>query len=364
MAEEQDEASKTEEPTPKKLEDAKKKGQVAQSQEVKHFFVLFGGMLFILLFMPTVAGNLAARFGSHVGNAHQIPLDPSALGDLFRSIMGDVLVILIVPTIIIIVCAILGGLVQNGLMFTPESIKPKASKISPLQGFKRLFSAKALFEFAKGILKLGIVGLIGFLVLWPELQSLELFAGLPMPVFLERLWTLAVRLMITVVAVVAIIAALDWAFQVQQYNKQQRMTKQEVKDEQKQTDGDPHVKQRLRQVRSERSRQRMMSSVPTADVVVTNPTHYAVAMRYEAESMGAPRVVAKGVDHIAQKIREVAEEHDIEIVENPPLARALYASVEIDQEIPPDQYKAVAEVISYVFKLRNRKVPQAGSPSE
>ncbi|WP_366656451.1 flagellar biosynthesis protein FlhB [Fodinicurvata sp. EGI_FJ10296] len=363
MAEEQDEASKTEEPTPKKLEDAKKKGQVAQSQEVKHFFVLFGGLLFILIFGPSVAGQLTSRFGTHIENVHHIPLDPSALGNLFRAIMGDVLLILMVPTIIIMVCALLGGLVQNGLMFAPESIKPKASKISPLQGAKRLFSSKALFEFGKGILKLGIVSLIGFLVLWPDLQSLELFAGLPVPTFMDRLWNLSVTLMITVVSVVAIIAGLDWAFQVQQYNKQQRMTKQEVKDEQKQTDGDPHVKQRLRQIRSERSRHRMMASVPTADVVVTNPTHYAVAMRYEADAMGAPRVVAKGADHVAQKIREVAREHDIEIVENPPLARALYASVEIDQEIPPDQYKAVAEVISYVFKLRNRNVPPSGTAS-
>jgi len=192
---------------------------------------------------------------------------------------------------------------------------------------------------------------------WRDLEAVDAYAGLPAGALMERVWWLSVKLMIAVLAVMSAIAGLDWLYQRFDFTKQQRMTRQEIKDEFKQTEGDPMVKARLRQIRMERARQRMMAAVPEADVVITNPTHYAVAMKYEVDSMGAPKVVAKGVDHLALRIRELAKEHDVPVMENPPLARALCAAVEIDQEVPPEHYKAVAEIIAYVFRLQGRRLP-------
>ncbi|MEQ8968479.1 MAG: flagellar biosynthesis protein FlhB [Azospirillaceae bacterium] len=357
MAEDQDDSQKTEEPTRKKLDDARNKGQVATSQEVKHWFVLFAGLLLIALFGPIALGNLVGGMRGYLTTLHALPTDPRALIDMMATSMVTITGILALPLIALVALALAGGLVQNGLLFTVEPLKPKLEKISPLKGLKRQFSLKSLVEFAKGIAKITIVGVVAGLIVWPDLAAIDSYAGLPAAALTTRIWWLAVKMMLAVLGVMAAIAGLDFLYQRFDYNKQQRMTKQEVKDEHKQTEGDPMVKARLRQIRQERARQRMMAAVPSADVVITNPTHYAVAMAYDPDSMGAPRVVAKGVDNLALKIREVAEANHVPVTENPPLARALYAAVEVDQEVPPEHYRAVAEVIAYVFKLGNRKLP-------
>ncbi|NQU70435.1 MAG: flagellar biosynthesis protein FlhB, partial [Rhodospirillales bacterium] len=238
------------------------------------------------------------------------------------------------------VVAVAANLVQHKPLFTAERMKPKLSKISVFKGAKRLFSIRALVDFAKGILKLVIVASVVVWLVFPEWERLDLVMTLEFIDVLHLMQALALRILMGVVVIMAFIAGLDFMFQRAQHLKRQRMSKQDIKDEMKQSEGDPMVRARIRQIRSERARRRMMASVPTADVVVTNPTHYSVALKYNDDTMNAPVVVAKGIDAVAQRIRKVAEENDIPLVENPPVARALYATVEIDDEIDPEHYQA------------------------
>ena len=357
MAEDQDQSQKTEEPTQHKLLEARKKGQVATSQEVKHWFILVGVALVIAGLAPFAATRMAEGMGAYLTIVHTVPTDGASLIDFLTGALVEFALILLAPLGALVVMGLAGGLVQNGLLFSGESLKPKIEKIDPIKGLKRLASLRSITEFVKGILKLVIVGVAAALVVIPELSGIEQFAGLDAGVLMEKVWLLSIKMLIVVIAIMALIAGLDFMYQRFEFNKQQKMTKQEVKDEHKQTEGDPIVKSRLRQIRTERARQRMMAAVPQADVVVTNPTHFAVALRYDPSNMAAPTCVAKGIDFLALKIREVAEEHDISIVENPPLARALHQAVEVDAEIPPEHYKAVAEIISYVFRLEGRPMP-------
>ncbi|RMF10189.1 MAG: flagellar biosynthesis protein FlhB [Alphaproteobacteria bacterium] len=354
MAEEQDQSQKTEEPTQKKLEDAHKKGDVVKSREVGHWFMLAAMALAILISAEPVARTLTEVFVGILGNAYQIAVERDSMLDLMAFLMITVAGAFMVPVILFITAALGGTLVQHKPVFTGERMKPDLSKISPLKGFKRLFSSQSVMEFLKTLAKFIIVASVVALVIAPEAGRLEQIAAYDVASLLPLVQTTTLKMLVGVLAIMAIIAGLDYLYQSYQHIKKMRMTKQEVKDEYKQTDGDPHVKARLRQLRQERSRQRMMAAVPEADVVVTNPTHFAVAMKYDGETMEAPKVVAKGVDHLAARIRELAEANNIPIVENPPLARALYASVEVDREIQPEHYRAVAEVISYVMRLRRK----------
>ncbi|MEM1400935.1 MAG: flagellar biosynthesis protein FlhB [Pseudomonadota bacterium] len=354
MAEDQDDAQKTEEPTPRKLEQAREKGQVPVSQEVKHWFVLLGGLVVIGVFAPYSAQQMTETLGILLVSLHEIPTDGPSIQRMMAELLSAIGWILLIPAAVLIIMALAGGLVQNGLLFTTEPIIPKLNKISPIAGLKRLFSLKSLVESGKGILKIAIIGAVCGIILAPDVAALDALAGLDPLVLAERFWWLAIKIIGAALAVMSVIAAIDFAYQRMEFMKQQRMTMQEVKDEYKQTEGDPMVKGRIRQIRMERARQRMMASVPNADVVVTNPTHFAVALKYEPGEMEAPICVAKGADNLAFKIREIAEEHGIAVIENPPLARALYPAIEIDQEVPEEHYKAVAEVISYVFRLQRR----------
>jgi flagellar biosynthetic protein FlhB len=281
-------------------------------------------------------------------------VDGEGLRDLFVETAGLLALALAPPILLAMVAALASGLIQSGFVLSLEPIKPKLEKISPLGGLRRLFSARALAEFVKGLVKLAIVAAVIGLLLWPERRLISGVVTMELPQFLELLQSLGLRVLIAVLAVMSVIAGLDFLFQKSQHNKQLRMSKQEVKDEFKQTEGDPMVKARLRQIRVERARQRMMAAVPEADVVIANPTHFAVALSYQLGSSGAPKVIAKGVDSLALRIRERAEECDVPVVENPPLARALCEGVELDQEIPPVHYKAVAEIIGYVMRLKGR----------
>jgi flagellar biosynthetic protein FlhB len=263
----------------------------------------------------------------------------------------EVLAAVALPLVVLVLAAIGGNMIQHRMVWSAESLKPKLNKISPLAGLKRQFSAQALANFAKGLIKLGLIGTVMFTLLWPQRHRLD---GLVQTDILGTLMltrSLAVDVLGTVVAILFLVAAADYLFQYRQWHERQKMSVRELKDEYKQTEGDPAIKGKIRQLRQARQRKRMMAAVPKASVVITNPTHYAIALQYD-KGMEAPVCVAKGVDVLALKIREVAGEHAIPIVENPPLARALHATVEIDQEIPPEHYKAVAEIIGYVMKLR------------
>lgn len=357
MADDQDESQKTEEPTPKKIEEARKKGQVISSQEVKHWFMLLGFLMLIAFFSPSISQDLVGRMGGLLANLHTVPTDGPALAGALRDVAIDILLMLGLPLLMLMAFALAGNLLPQGWNASVESIKPKLEKISLLKGVKRQFSAKAIVEFVKGIFKITIVGIIATVIIVPKFTGIEQYAGLSVGIVAERTWQLSIQLLIAVLVVMTVIAGLDYLFQRYQFFKQLRMSKQDIKDEHKQSEGDPMIKSRLRQIRLERARRRMMSAVPEADVVITNPTHFAVAMKYDPGSMAVPRVVAKGVDLVAFKIREVAEANGVMVVENPPLARTLYAVVDIDQEVPPEHYRAVAEVISYVFKLQKRAMP-------
>ncbi|WP_299391274.1 flagellar biosynthesis protein FlhB [Pelagibius sp.] len=352
MAGEDDDSQKTEEPTSKRLSDAREKGQVARSQEVSHWFMILALAIVVGLFSEPMIADIGGLMRPYLEQPHRLSLDTGMLQEVLSGTAIDIMKVSAIPLAIILLAGLLAGTIQNGVIVTAEQIKPKLSNIGFKRGFKKMFSSRALTDFAKGLLKLAIVSTVVAIMVWPDRNLVLDMPTMEVQDLLIIVRFEAVKVVIGVLSVMTIVALIDVLYQRYQHHKELRMTKQQVKDEHKQTEGDPMIKGRLRQIRAERARKRMMAAVPEADVVVTNPTHFAVALKYDQATMEAPKVLAKGADNIALKIREVAEENDIPIVENPPVARALHASVEVDQEIPPEHYKAVAEIIGYVMKLR------------
>lgn len=351
----QDDSQKTEEPTQRRIEESRKRGQVALSREVNSWLMILTATILIAALAPGVMADIRDSMVTYISQADLLPGAPGGLKNVFGTAFLDILKALLLPLIILIIAAIAGPFLQVGPLLAVESIKPDLSKISPLKGIKRLFSKKALMEFLKGVLKIALIGTIGVILLYPFFGQMDSQVGQPMPILLDNMHALVIRLLIGVVIALLVLAAIDLAFQRQEHHQQLRMTKQELKDEYRQSEGDPHVKARLRSLRQQRARQRMMQAVPSADVVITNPTHFAIALKYDTETMDAPMCVAKGIDETALRIRKVATESDVEVVENKPLARALYDTVEIDQTIPPEHYRAVAQIISFVFRKKGHK---------
>jgi flagellar biosynthetic protein FlhB len=351
MAEGADSDDKTEDPTQKRLDEALQKGDVVKSQEVNTWFVIGGGTLVLMSFSHSMSESLSTTMRGLIANAHSIKVDGPALPRLFMHIGSEMLMAVGLPFLVLMVAAMLGNVVQHQLVWSTESLSPKFSKISPMAGLKRLFSKQALANFVKGLIKLIVIGAVLTAMMWPERGRLEGLQRTDVAAILPLTYILALKLMGAVVAMLAAIAALDYIFQYRQWFTRQKMSMQEIKEEFRQTEGDPTIKGRMRQVRQAKSRRRMMAKVPKAAVIITNPTHYAIALEYE-RGMDAPICVAKGVDAVALKIREIGTKHGVPIVENVPLARALHATVEIDEAIPPEHYKAVAEVIGFVMKLR------------
>lgn len=352
-----DDSQKTEEPTQKRLEDARKKGQVASSREVNHWFMILGGTVAVMALAPAASRDLRALLARFVELPHAIPADAGNLRAVFGELLATVGLVMLPVFLLLVVAAVGAALAQNGVAVSAENIRPQLDRISLGSGVRRLFSLKALAEFGKGLAKLVIVGAVAFAVLWPELALIERLPSMAVDESTALMWRLSIRLLIAVLSIVTLIAGADFLFQKFQFLHQMRMSRQDIRDEMKQSEGDPQVKGRLRQIRRERAQRRMMQAVPTASVVVTNPTHFAVALKYELDAMAAPLVVAKGTDLVALKIREIAEAHGVPVMENPPLARALHAGVEIGEEIPVEHYKAVAEIIGYVMRLKG-KLPQ------
>jgi flagellar biosynthetic protein FlhB len=346
-----DQDSKTEDPSQKKLEDAHKKGDVAKSQEVTTWFMLLGSAIIFSMMGPWASAHLSNSLSLIIMNADQFDVEGSGFSDFFNGLALTMLGIVLAPLAVLYVCGVLANLVQHRPVWSVDPITPKLSKISPLSGAKRLFSGEALVNFGKGLIKIMVVGAIVVAVCWPERDRLDTMMTADPVLILMDFQEIGIKIFIAVLAVITAVAAADFFYVRQKWWKRQMMTVQETREEYKQMEGDPHVKGRIRQLRQDRARKRMMSSVPDATVVITNPTHFAVALKYD-KSMAAPKCVAKGADAIALRIREVAKEHDVPIVENPPLARALFASVEIDEVIPADHFKAVAEVIGFVMRLK------------
>ena len=364
MADEnQDESQKTEEPTQKKLEDARQKGQVAVSREVNHWFMILAATIMVMILLPSAMSDFGMIFTKFIEQPHLISTDLISMTEVLRSAWQDSVMAMLPTLVLLVLAAIAAGLIQNGLIVSAEQMKPKLEKISLLKGIKRLFSTKSVAEFVKGIAKITIVGAVGMAIIWPAFSGFERLPTMELMSWVGVMHSLAIRLMIGVLAIVSIIALLDYLFQKMQHLKQMRMSRQDIKNEMKQSEGDLQVRGRLRQIRRERAQKRMMQAVPEASVVIANPTHFAIALKYELDDMAGPVVLAKGVDAVALRIREVAEEHKIPVVRNVGLARALYAGAEIGDEIPTERFKAVAEVIGYVLHLKGKLPGQARRPA-
>ena len=346
-----DSGDKTEDPTQKRLDDAHGRGDVAKSQEVNTWFVIAGATLVLSTFSGSIGGGILMPLRNLVANAGMLRTDGAALLQLGNTLGIAILAAIGVPLLMLMIAAIAGNMIQHRLVWSSESLSPKFSKVSPGAGFKRVFGKQAIANFLKGIFKLVALGAVMMAVLWPEWHRLESFLAFDPSAILGVTTTLTLQLMGAVVAMLAAVAIADFFFQYRQWFERQKMSLQEIKDEFKQSEGDPHIKGKIRQLRQQRMKKRMMAAVPKASVIITNPTHYSIALSYE-RGMSAPICVAKGVDNIAFKIREIAKEHDIPIIENVPLARALYATVDIDDEIPVEHYHAVAEIIGYVMGLK------------
>ncbi|HVY98427.1 MAG TPA: flagellar biosynthesis protein FlhB [Dongiaceae bacterium] len=351
-----DDSQKTEDPTGRRLQEARDSGQVANSREVNNLFMILALTISVVAFGGSVSRDIVNLSLPFIEAPDKIPTDIGHLTTLGWKLMGMILLAGAAPIALALIAAFGSGYLQFGLVISGDSLMPSLEKISPLAGLKRIFSSRSLSEFIKGLLKIAIVGGIAFWILMPSVGDLHRLIGMEAVQLLAMIRQLADRLLIAVLSAMVAITIADILYQRYEYMKQLRMSRQELKDEARESEGDPLVKGRLRQLRMERARKRMMAEVPKADVVVTNPTHYAVALRYDQAEMTAPKVIAKGVDQVAHKIREVAAKAEVPVVENPPLARGLYASVEIDQEVPPEFYKAVAEVIGYIYKLKKRRL--------
>lgn len=351
--EEEDESSKTEEATEHKKQKAKEEGNVALSQDAKSFIMLLGMLSVVWLIFPIIGRWYIQDFSIYISETGYIPADEKHLQLLFKNITISFFKVMAIPFLIFMILGIVASISQTGLIFAPKKLEADWNKINFFANLPKLITKQKIFDSLKGIVKIAVIGFIGILVITPYLQDADLLPQMSIGGILKLTHKIIVLLIFTVTCATLIIALADFAYQKYTHLKKLRMTKQEVKDEYKQMEGDPLVKSKIRQIRTERARRRMMDNVHKADVVIVNPTHFAVALEYKMETMDIPVVVAKGVDYIALKIKEIAQEDDIPIVENPPLARALYASVDIDEEIPTEHFKAVAEVIGYVMSLKN-----------
>ncbi|MCP3953718.1 MAG: flagellar biosynthesis protein FlhB [Desulfobacterales bacterium] len=354
MAEKPDQ-EKTEPASSKKRADARNKGQVAMSREIPSVLILmtslgfffFGGAWMVksmTLFMNSTFSNLNGLIFSDILSARS----------LLALAIQNALYILLPFMLAVLIAGVSGNVLQVGFLFSTETITPKLTKLNPLTGFRRLFSGKTLAELPKSILKMIIVGTIAYVMVQKNLPRMPDLIQLSVAEIMQEFGWMAFKIGFFVCLALIIMAAADYVFQHWQHEKELRMTKQEVKDEQKQLLGDPQIKARIKSAQRDMARRRMMAAIPAADVVITNPTRLAVALKFDADEMDAPMVVAKGAGEIARKIRELAREHDIPLVEEKPLARALYKTVEIDQFIPVELYRAVAEVLAYVYRLKGK----------
>ncbi len=354
MAEDDDDSQKTEDPSSKRLDEAREQGRLPISRETVQWINLLAIAAIVGWMLPAAATDLIKYFSVILESSYALSVGDSNAQALMKEILLRILLSLGMIYAVLMGGSIIGTWLQSGFFFSAAQIKFDFDRLSPMAGLKRLVSMTALVELAKTLLKLGLMGGVAVLAVWPFVKESSQMIGISLIAIVQKIHHRMVYLLFMLLLAFTVIAAMDFFYTRFAYFKSLRMTKSEVKDEYKQSEGDPAVKGRLRQLRAERARKRMMAQVPRADVIVTNPTHYAIALQYDNAKMTAPVVLAKGVDLIAERIRDLATEHNIPLVSNPPLARALYDTTEIDQEIPIQHYRAVAEVIAYVFKLKKR----------
>jgi flagellar biosynthetic protein FlhB len=348
MADEE-EASKTEEATPKKLEEARKKGDVAKTADLSSVMSLFAVFGVIAIGGGYFMRRMTYDLLPFIEHPDAIDLQGGAWGSVARQAMGAAFVPLIAILATAAAAGLFGNLIQTGFLWSTSKLMPDFKKVSPGAGFKRIFGIDGLMEFVKSILKISVVGFVAWSVLKPRFAEMSGLSALSPAAILPEAGTVIKALFIAIVSLLAITAGADWLWQKYRFAQRMRMSKEEVKQDYKNTEGDPHIKAKLKQKRMEASRRRMIQAVPKATMVVMNPTHYAVALYYKAGETAAPKCVAKGLDALALKIRAIAEEHDVPVIEDPPLARALYAAIDVDDVIPPAHYEAVARIIGFIM---------------
>ena len=350
-----DEQEKTEEPTPKKIEDARKDGNVPKSQDFSGLFALFVASLTLLALLYLMRDEFFRLF-NYILQLDHSDVNRENIVAISLSVFRVFSITAILFAVPVAIAGILAAFLQFGFIFTTKPLQPDLKKIDPIKGLGNLFSIKKAIEGAKITLKSFVTFGIGFYFFWQFIQ--ELPTVVMFPLYQQMSWLMEKTIIIAFVMllVTAIFGIIDLLIVRKQYFNSLKMSKQEIKDEYKNMEGDPLIKQKIRQLQMQMSQRRMMSEIPSADVVITNPTHYSVALRYDKEKDPVPRVVAKGVDNMAFQIRKIAAEHNIRIVPNPPLARSLYKAVEVDEFIPDEFFQAVAEVLAYVYKMDNRKI--------
>ena len=355
MEEQNRDQEKTEQATPKKRRDARKKGQVAKSQDATSVAVLLAGLAFIWLGLPGMIRKMTALTSWSLSQSGRFSLDCHTIQELSLDCIYKTSSLLLPLFLTVFGMALFINYVQVGFIISSESVQPKLSKIDPVKGFKRLISVRALVELVKNICKISIVGFIVYLTMRGEIDNFIPLADQTVMGILHYITTVTFKIVFRVCLVLIVLAILDYSYQKWEFEKNLRMSRQEVKDEFKQTEGNPLVKSRIKSLQREAARKRMMASVPKADVVITNPTHLAVALTYDQGSMAAPTVVAKGARVLAEKIKEIARENKVPIVENKPLAQVLYVKVDVDEMIPANLYKAVAEVLAFVYRMKGKR---------
>ena len=353
---------RTEQATPKRREDARKKGDVPRSRELTMTGVMLSGAGALLLLSAPMGRDLLAAFGQGFVIEREVLFDPRLMGPAFAELASKGMLSLLPFAIVLVLAVFLGATAIGGWSFSMKAASFKGERLNPLKGLKRVFSANALNELVKAMAKFALVAVIAVTWLWLSTDDLLSLGRQPIAEAIHSALRICGVSLLVVSTGLIVIAAVDVPFQLWQYQKKLRMTRQQVKDEFKETEGRPEVKSRIRQLQQQVATRRMMEELPTADVVITNPTHFAIALKYDTHSSGAPRVIAKGKDLIAKRIREVASEHGVPLFSAPPLARVLFRTTEIGDEIPAQLYTAVAQVLAYIFQLNETLRPGQKRP--
>ena len=359
---ESDSGEKTEEPTAKKLSDARKKGQIARSKDLGTMFVLVGSAFAMMVMGSALVDALSTTMKRLFTLSRREAMDVHAIAGIISDGASNIVFPMLAIFFIIMLAAFIGNTMLGGMAFSWEAMAPKASRLSPLAGFKRMFGVQAAVELLKSILKFFVVFIVAFLLLsglFEQILGLSLEA---IPLNFGHAVNMLLWMFLALALSIGIIVAIDAPYQVWNHTRQLKMTKQEIKDEFKNTEGNPEIKGRIKQTQYEMSQRRMMSEVPNSDVVITNPTHYSVALKYDPKVGGAPKLIAKGVDEMAIHIRTIAKEHNVEIIQSPALARSLYYTAEVDQDIPEELYAAVAQVLAFIFQLNEHRRGRANRP--
>ena len=347
-------SDKTEEPTPKKKKDARKQGNIAKSAEVNKAMTFIAILVVIYMMSGSIISELQGFIVNILSGDFSMTMNDNTIKILMFKVMMSFMKIVLPISLIIMVFGILGSLIQTGLFFSMESLKPKFSKLNPLTGLKNMFSMKAIVNLIKSMVVICIMIYLGYSFMSKNFEGIIKSGDIYLPYMFNIVLDLIKSILTSITLAVAVVAALDYGYEKFSHKKGLKMTKQEVKEEYKQMEGDPHIKGKIKQKQRQMANQRMMQAVPSSTVIVTNPTHISIAIRYEQGKDTTPIVVAKGADEVAFRIREIAKSHDIPIIENVPLARLIYKEVDIDKEIPEEMYKAVAEVLVAVYKIKNK----------